>query len=310
MQLKQEIVKNRSITVRTGMDYSSEVRKMRRNFSSNRFKNGGYAEHDVQYREINTDFLLNYSNKFSNFSFDASFGGNRMDRNASTKQAQTVNLAQPGIFNLNNAASPIEVFQFESKKRIISFYGIAKLGYKDYLYLDITARNDWSSALATPFSVSGTSFFYPSVSSSFVLSNFTELPEVISFAKLRASIAQVGNDTSPYQTSGAFVSQTPFNSQPTFSDQNFIPNANLKPELTTSYEFGTDIRFFNDRLNLDFTYYNANTVDQIISLPIAVSSGYNQQVVNGGKVNTQGIEIILGVVPVKTDNFKWNTLST
>lgn len=307
MQLKQEIAKNLSITVRTGMDYSSEVRKMRRNFSSNRFKNGGYAEHDVQYREINTDFLLNYSNKFSNFSFDASFGGNRMDRNASTKQAQTVNLAQPGIFNLNNAASPIEVFQFESKKRINSFYGIAKLGYKDYLYLDITARNDWSSALATPFSVSGTSFFYPSVSSSFVLSNFTELPEVISFAKLRASVAQVGNDTSPYQTSGAFVSQTPFNSQPTFSDQNFIPNANLKPELTTSYEFGTDIRFFKDRLNLDFTYYNANTVDQIVSLPIAISSGYNQQVVNGGKVNTQGIEIILGVVPVKTDNFKWNT---
>lgn len=307
MLLKQEIVKNLSITVRTGMDYSTETRQMKRNFSSNRFKNGGYAEHDVKYREVNTDFLLNYNNKFGNFSFDASLGGNRMDRNASTKQSQTVNLAQPGIFNLNNAASPIEVFQFESKKRINSLYGIAKLGYKDYLYLDITARNDWSSALATPFSVSGTSFFYPSVSSSFVLSNIAELPKIISFAKLRASAAQVGNDTSPYQTSGAFISQTPFNGQPTFSDQNFIPNANLKPEQTTSYELGTDVRFFNDRLNIDFTYYNANTVDQIISLPIAISSGYNQQVVNGGKVNTQGVEVILGVVPVKTEKFKWST---
>ncbi|NJM80710.1 MAG: SusC/RagA family TonB-linked outer membrane protein [Flavobacterium sp.] len=307
MQLKQEIVKNLSITVRTGMDYSTEVRQMRRNFSSNRFKNGGYAEHDVKYREINTDFLLNYTNTFGKLSFDASFGGNRMDRNASTKQSQTVNLAQSGIFNLNNAASPIEVFQFESKKRINSLYGIAKLGYKDYLYLDITARNDWSSALATPFSVSGTSFFYPSASASFILSNTVELPSIISFAKVRASIAQVGNDTGPYQTSGAFVSQTPFNSQPTFSDQNFIPNANLRPEQTTSYELGTDIRFFNDRLNVDFTYYNANTVDQIISLPIAISSGYNQQVVNGGKVNTQGVEIILGAIPVKTENFKWNT---
>ena len=307
MLLKQEIAKNLNLTVRTGMDYSAENRQMRRNFSSNRFKNGGYAEHEVNYREINTDFLLNYVAKISDFSFDTSFGGNKMDRNASTKQYQTVNLAQPGIFNLNNAASPIEAFQFESAKRINSLYGISKIAYKNYLYLDITARNDWSSALATPFSVSGVSFFYPSVASSFILSNVTTLPTIISFAKLRASAAQVGNDTSPYQTSGAFVSQTTFNGQPTFSDQNFIPNANLKPEKTTAYEFGADIRFFKDRLNIDATYYNSNTEDQIISLPIGISSGYNQQVVNGGKVNSQGVEIILGIVPIKTSNFFWNS---
>lgn len=307
MQLKQKIAKNLTFTLRSGMDYSTETREMKRNFSSNRFKNGGYAEHNVKYREVNTDFLFNYDTKVGNFTFAASIGGNRMDRTASTKQSQTVNLAQPGIFNLNNAASPIEVFQFESKKRINSLYGIAKLGYKDFLYLDVTARNDWSSALATPFSVSGTSFFYPSLSSSFILSNVVALPSAISFAKIRISVAQVGNDTGPYQTSGAFVSQIPFNGQPTFSDQNFIPNANLRPEKTTSYELGTDIRFIKDRINLDFTYYNANSVDQIISLPIAISSGYNQQVVNGGKVNTQGIEVVLGIVPIKTDNFKWNT---
>lgn len=307
LKVQQEITKNLSLSVRTGMDYSSETRKMRRAFSSNRFRNGGYAEHDVKYREVNTDFLLNYKNKFNAVRLDVSFGGNRLDQNAATKQSQTVNLAQSGIYNLNNAASPIEVFQFESKKRINSLYGIAKVGYKDFLFLDITARNDWSSALATPFSVDGTSFFYPSVSSSFMVSNVMTLPKVVSFAKLRASIAQVGNDTSPYQTSGAFVSQTPFNGQPTFSNQNFIPNANLKPEQTTSYEVGADVRFFNDRFNVDFTYYNANTADQIISLPIAISSGYNQQVVNGGKVNTQGVEIVLGAIPVRTDNFKWNT---
>lgn len=305
--LKQELAKNLTLTVRTGMDYSAETRQMRRNFSSNRFKSGGYAEHDVKYREVNTDFLLDYTKQLGKFSLDVSFGGNRMDRNASTKQSQTVNLAQPGIFNLNNAASPIEVFQFESRKRINSLYGIAKLGFKNYLYLDVTARNDWSSALATPLSVSGTSFFYPSVSASFILSNAVALPKVISFAKLRANAAQVGNDTGPYQTSGAFIAQTPFNSQPTFSDQNFIPNANLKPEKTTSYEIGADLRFFNDRLNLDATYYNATTENQIISLPIGISSGYNQKVVNGGKVNSQGVELILGIVPIKTTNFKWNT---
>ncbi|WP_439128137.1 SusC/RagA family TonB-linked outer membrane protein [Polaribacter sp.] len=305
--LNHKFTDNLSISLRSGMDYSSERRQFKRNFSSNRFKNGAYAEHDVFYREINTDFLLNYNNTFGDFSFDASFGGNRLDQTASTKQTQTTNLAQPGIFSLNNAASPLEVFQFESKKRINSLYGIAKFGYKDYLFVDITGRNDWSSALATPFSADGTSFFYPSVSTSFILSNFTELPENISFAKLRASVAQVGNDTNPYQTSGAFVSQTPFNGQPTFSNQDFIPNANLKPESTTSYEFGADVRFFKDRLNIDFTYYNNTTKDQIISLPIPISSGYNQQVVNGGEVNTTGVEIILGGTPIRTKNFTWNT---
>lgn len=296
-----------NLQVRTGMDYSSEKRILKRAYSSNRFQNGAYAEHDVFYREVNTDFLLNYNNSFGDFKLDLSIGGNRLNQTASTKQSQTVSLAQPGIFNLNNAASPIEVFQFESKKRINSFYGIAKLGYKDFLFLDITGRNDWSSALATPFSVDGTSFFYPSASASFILSNVTKLPEAVSFAKLRASVAQVGNDTNPYQTSGAFVSQTPFNSQPTFSNQDFIPNSELKPESTTNYEFGTDLRFLKDRIRFDFTYYNAITKDQIISLPIPISSGYDQQVVNGGKVKSTGVEIIAGFTPIKTSNFKWNT---
>lgn len=307
MSLKHQFTDHLSFSVRTGMDYSSEKRQLRRAYSSNRFRNGAYAEHDVLFREVNTDFLINYKNQFENLSVDVYLGGNRLDQKASTKQSQTVNLAQPGIYNLNNAASPIEVSQFESQKRINSFYGIAKFGYKDYLFLDITGRNDWSSALATPFSVDGTSFFYPSVSSSFILSNVTKLPEVFSFAKLRASVAQVGNDTSAYQTSGAFVSQTPFNGQPTFSNQNFIPNSNLKPEQTTSYEFGTDLRFFKDRLRFDFAYYNNITEDQIISLPVAISSGYEQQVVNGGKVNTQGVEIILGITPIQTDAFNWNS---
>lgn len=305
--VKHQFTDNLSVSLRSGMDYSSEKRELKRNFSSNRFKNGAYAEHDVFYREVNTDFLVNYNNTFGDVSFDVSFGGNRLDQNASTKQTQTTNLAQPGIFSLNNAASPLEVFEFTSKKRINSLYGIAKFGYKDYLFVDITGRNDWSSALATPFSIDGTSFFYPSVSSSFIFSNYTELPSAISFAKLKASIAQVGNDTNPYQTSGAFVSQTPFNGQPTFSNQDFIPNSNLRPEITTSYELGADLRFFKDRLNIDLTYYNATTKDQIISLPIPISSGYNQQVINGGKVNTSGVEIILGGTPIQTENFTWNT---
>ena len=307
VSIKHNFTEKLSVAVRSGMDYSNEKRQFLRNFSSNRFKNGAYAEHDVFFREINTDILVNYQDIVGDLSFDVSLGGNRLDQNASTKQSQATNLAQPGIFSLNNAASPIEVFQFESQKRINSIYGLAKFGYKDYLFLDITGRNDWSSALATPFSVDGTSFFYPSASASFILSEVATLPSIFSYAQLRASIAQVGNDTNPYQTSGTFVSQTPFNSQPTFSNQDLIPNANLKPESTTSYEAGFDVRFWRDRFNLDFTYYNALTKDQIISLPIGISSGYNQQVVNGGKVRTEGVEIIAGLTPIITDKFRWTT---
>lgn len=294
-------------TVRTGMDYSSELRQLRRAYSSNRFANGGYAEHDVFYREVNTDFLINYTNQFNDFNIDVSLGGNRLDQKAFTSQSQTTSLAQPGIFRLSNAASPIEVFEFESNKRINSFYGLAKIGYKDFLFLDVTGRNDWSSALATPFSVDNTSFFYPSVSSSFIVSKVVNLPEVISFAKLRASWAQVGNDTDPYQTTGAFVAQTPFNGQPTFSNSNTIANADLVPELTSSFEVGADLRFFNDQLRFDVSYYNALTKDQIISLPIGISSGYTQQVVNGGEVRSKGLEVIVGVSPIISQNFKWNS---
>jgi TonB-linked SusC/RagA family outer membrane protein len=301
------ITEHISATVRTGMDYSSELRQLRRAYSSNRFKNGGYAEHDVFFREINTDFLLNYTNRFNDLKVDVSLGGNRLDQKAYTSQAQTTSLAQPGIFRLSNAASPIEVFEFESNKRINSFYGLAKFGYKNYLFLDITGRNDWSSALATPFSVDNTAFFYPSFSSSFILSEVVDFPQAVSFAKLRASWAQVGNDTNPYQTTGAFISQTPFNGQPTFSNSNTIANPNLEPERTSSFEVGADIRLFGDQLRLDVSYYDALTKDQIISLPIGISSGYSQQVVNAGKVRSKGLEIILGISPIISQSLQWNS---
>lgn len=303
---RYELAEGLSVTLRTGMDYSNELRKFRRNYSTNRFRNGAYAEHTVFFRENNTDILLNYGKTFGDFSLDVSAGANRMDQRAATVQTQALSLAQPGVFQLSNAASPLEIQSFESHKRINSAYAFAKLGYRNFLFLDLTARNDWSSALATPQSTEGTGFFYPSASSSFVLSNALELPEVISFAKVRASWAQVGNDTDPYLTAGTFLAQTPFNSSPTFSDQGVIANSGLLPERTSSIEFGTDIRFFDDRVRLDVAYYDATTRNQIISLPIPISSGYTEQVVNGGVVRSRGLEAVLGVSPIRKKGFRWD----
>lgn len=294
------------ISFLTGMDYSNELRRYRRHFSSNRFKNGAFADQEVFFRENNSSFLLNYQSQLGDFSLDVSAGGNRMDQRASSRQSETLSLAQPGIFNFSNAASPVAVFQFENQKRINSLYGFAKIGFRDFLFLDLTGRNDWSSALATPFSTANTSFFYPAVSASYILSRTIHLPAVFSFAKLRASWAQVGNDTDPYQTTSAFVAGTPFNSQPTFTAQSTISNADLLPEQTTAIELGADIRLLDDRLRFDVTYYNELTENQIISFPVAISSGYTQEVVNGGAVRSKGIEIMAGITPVRKGDFNWN----
>ncbi len=302
-----QINENWSVKAGTGLDLSNEDRTFLRNFSSNRFRNGAYAEHDVHYREQNTDFSVNYQKSWTKFGLDILVGANRLDQWAASDQLQTVALAQPGIFSLSNAAAPIEAFSFDSRKRINSLFAVAKFDYDNWLFFELTGRNDWSSALATPSSADGTSFFYPSISTSFILSEITPLPEVISFARLRASWAAVGNDTEPYQTSGVFVAQTPFNTQPTFSAQDLIANNNLLPERTTAIELGGDIRFWDDRLRFDFAYYNALTKNQIIALPVAISSGYNQRVINGGQVRSQGIEVIAGFSPVINGNFKWNT---
>ncbi|NJC26372.1 SusC/RagA family TonB-linked outer membrane protein [Neolewinella antarctica] len=303
-----EIAPTLKATIRTGMDYSNENREFRRNFSSNRFQSGGYATNDVFYREINTDFLLDYNPEIvGNFSLNLIGGANRLSQDASNTQAQALNLAQPGVFRLSNAANPVEIFDQTAEKRINSIYGLAKFGYKDYLYLDVTGRNDWSSALATPTNADNTSFFYPSVSLSFLADRVLALPEAVSFLQFRANWAQVGNDTDPFRTSSTFVAQTPFGGQPTFSEQAVLAAPNLVPEQTTSAEFGVDVRLFDDRIGLDLTYYNQTTKNQILSLPTPISSGFRQEIVNGGQVSATGFEAVLSATPVYNDKFRWST---
>ncbi len=296
-----------SFHVRTGMDQNIETRNFRRAFSSNRFSSGAYAAHDIFFREINSDALLSYKKGFNAVKLKASIGVNQMNREIVNEQFQALSLAQADIFQFTNAAVPIESFINNRKKRINSSYGLINLAYKDFLYIDLTARNDWSSALANTDGTGNISFFYPSVSSSFVLSNVVPLPSSVSFAKLRASWAQVGNDTEAYQTANVFIADTPFEGQPTLSHQNFIANQDLKPELTNAFEIGADVRFFDDKLSLDLTAYNMVTENQILSLPIAQSSGYAFQLINGGAVSSKGIEAIIGMRMMKRNGFSWNS---
>ena len=197
---------------------------------------------------------------------------------------------------------------------MIGVYGDVGLSYKDILFLNVTGRNDWSSTLPK----SNNSYFYPSVSSSFVFSEVLSNLPWLSFGKLRASWANVGSDAAPYSLSFAYLpvavsfaqygfgSQFPFNGVLAFTAPTILPNANLKPQNQTSYEFGTEMRFLKSRISLDFTYYNSETKDQIINLLVPQSTGFTSQTINAGSVLNKGIEVTLGVVPLKTKDFNWN----
>jgi TonB-linked SusC/RagA family outer membrane protein len=301
-----DLTKQLRLTLRGGMDNSDEDRRFLRNFSTNRFANGAYAEQQVGFREINTDFLLDYRETIGRFKINFLFGGNRLTQTANNTQSQALTLAQPGIFRLSNAASPVEIFDRRAEKRINSLYLLTKFNYQDFLFLDLSARSDWSSALATPANADNTGFTYPAASLSFVASKALDLPKVISYLQLRAGLAEVGNDTDPYRTSSTFVARTPFGGQPTFSEQAVLAQPDLLPEQTTSIEFGADVRLADDRIALDVTYYRQRTRNQILSLPTPLSSGYRQRIVNGGQVTARGLEAILNVTPVYRRGFRWD----
>ena len=293
--------------IRTGIDNSDEDRQFRRAFSSNRWQNGAYAENAVNFTEQNTDALFTYTDQFGGVSFSASVGGNRLDQRSEFQQVQAEALSAPGIYRLTNTAVPLITFGQLTERRINSVYGLATVGWRDQIFVDVTGRNDWSSSLATPSSADNTSFFYPSVSASWVASktfDFTGGP--ISFLQLRASAAQVGSDTDPYRTAGTFLASTPVGGNPTYTDQLQLPANGLRPERSTAYEGGFDVRFLDDKLGLDLTVYSQLNEDQILNLPTPISSGYESRVVNGGAVRATGIEAVVTMRGIKLGPLRYD----
>lgn len=185
-----------------------------------------------------------------------------------------------------------------------SVFFTGQMAYKNYLFLDVTGRNDWSSALG----INNQSFFYPSVSTGFVFTDAFDIKSnVLSYGKVRASWAQSGNDSRPYMTRvGYNLYTTGWNGLSFASKNGTIPLFNLKNELTESIEFGADMRFLNNRITLDLTYYDGKTSNQILELGISSASGYGSQLLNAGEVRNSGIEATFGITPVKSNDFRWD----
>jgi TonB-linked SusC/RagA family outer membrane protein len=294
-----------TLMARVGTDYSDEFRARRRAYSTQRYPLGNYREEQIFLQETNADFLLGFNkNVTQDVSLAVSVGGNVMRRSYNISDISAPQLTAPGIYSLNNSRVALEYYSFSSQKRINSLYSFAQIGFRDYLFLELTARNDWSSTLPS----SNWSYFYPSASVSAVLTdifNITTGP--LSFAKARIGIAAVGNDTDPYQLISTFTAATPAQGLPTYSESSTIQNANLKPEQSRSIETGLELKFFGNRLGLDFTYYNTESKNQILNVPLTITSGYSSKVINAGLIQNRGIELMLNAVPVQLDNgLRWS----
>ena len=299
------------LMVRTGTDVWTDTRINISNFERVRNGNrtpGSYSEEVLRRQETNHDFLLSYDKLFGNdFSLAAQAGGAYRSNYNKRNFTNVGELVVDGVYNLSNAnpslntaASSIE------QSEVQSVYGSAQIGLKNALFLDLTARNDWSSTLP----VNNNSYFYPSASLSAVLTDLMSISgPVLSFAKVRGSWAQVGNDAQPYQLTQTFRSGGSWNgSVPEYFENTELANAFLKPEITTGIEFGADLRFFKSKLGLDVTFYDQTTKNQILGVEISKATGYNSRILNAGKINNKGIEVTLsGTVIESKEGFKWET---
>ena len=302
-----DILPHLNMRVRTGLDLYSDRRTVRKAFSSVSYPNGFYSEAQVVYRENNSDILFTYDNKLGDsFSLQALLGANRLDQTIKEIRGSTGNdgLVTPGFYNLSNSAMVPVAQNFISRKRINSIYAGATLGYNGYLYLDLTARNDWSSTLPSD----NNSYFYPSASLSAIVSEMVDLSAArLTYLKLRGSIAATGNDTDPYQTNPLTFSGGASNGITINSVQGNIGNPDLVPESITSIEAGIEASFFNRRIGFDVTYYRIKNEDQIVPIPLATESGFLSRTVNiPATITNKGVEVAVNTIPIKTENFQWN----
>lgn len=266
---------------------------------------GVYQEINTAAEEVNYEALLSYTKNFGDWDLSASVGGNIMKNKIQTNNITGTEIVEPGMASIINFTN-VEVLPSEYKREIQSVYGFAQLGYKNFAFLDVTGRNDWSSTLP----MKNNSYFYPSVSGSFIFTDAADLNlPWFTYGKVRASWAQVGSDTDPYRLALTYgLTGKSYNGMATGAIlEDFVPNPELLSQTTTSWEVGTDLRFLNNTVGLDFTYYEQSTDDQILNVELPVVSGYKNAVLNSGVLENKGIELQLNVKPF-TGDFEWDII--
>ena len=291
---------------RVGTDFYSEQRKHVEYNESIDYPDGFFWTRETFEQETNADLIFSADKNITeDLELKATAGANYRNVTYRTKYLSAPELTVPNLFTIGNVKGNPSVSMNRSELETNSVFGSVSLGYKYFLYLDLTARNDWSSTLPAD----NWSYFYPSASVSFI---FTEIlnvdPTILSFGKVRGGWANVGNDTDPYQIVPTYIpSADPFAGIAQYYYQRQLPPFNLKPEDQQSIEFGVDLRFLNNRIGLDATYYDVTTENQILGVNISPASGFNSLLINAGEITNTGVEILLDAKIVDNPNgFNWD----
>ncbi len=316
LTLSYDVTSWLSLTAKGGVNNYTDNQKFYQRPTTNApFVTGGIFQNAYTKTEMDFNYFASISPKISqDLDLRMIVGLNQNQRSSISQFISGQNLFTSSIDNLTAATTKFASDE-KLKQRLYAFYADATLGYKNFLYLGLTARNDVTSTLVNPIDYAGSknSYFYPGVSVSFVASDAFKLPDFVSFAKLRGSWTQVGNEASPYQTSTTYDFLNPFVTSGGSNVNratlgNTLGNAGLVNELTTEIEFGTDLRFFQKRIGVDFTWYKRNSKNQIVKAELARSSGFDIQILNAGEIQNKGVELGVTLVPVKSVNgFNWET---
>lgn len=309
-----------NFTGRVGTDFFTENRRNVTRKGTRGRLNGQFETNDIFERELQTDLIASVTHKLTeSWSFKGIVGHQFNQRTVRRSRILSQGLNIDQLYTFANAQSNV-ASNFSSKKEIYGTYADVSFDYRNYLFLNVTGRNDWSSTLP----VQNNSYFYPSASVSFVLTEaFPNLGivknDILSYAKIRANYANVGSDEDPYQLAFTYNPLTqandiytfnilyPIGGASAFGATNVLPPTNLKPQRQTSYEIGTELKFLGGRVGLDFTWYKSINYDQIISIAVPQSTGYSSKRLNIGEISNNGVEAMLTVTPIKSaSGFRWD----
>jgi TonB-linked SusC/RagA family outer membrane protein len=256
--------------------------------------------------EDNYEVRLHYNTDLTDdIGFSGFIGANRYDYQRHMNYVSTQGgLSVPGLFAIDNSNSTPFTRDIHQEKRRHSLYGSASFDYQSMIFLDMNLRNDWSSALPE----GDRSYMYPAITASAILTemDFAKGLDWLSFAKVRGSWAQVGNDTDPYQTSITYATFAAFRGMPRTSIPATLNNPNLKPEISESIEGGINLKFLDNRVGVDFSYYTKSSYDMILELPVTKSSGYDSKIINAGEIKNNGMEVMLNLTPLRGENYSWD----
>jgi len=311
VKLSWDIAKHLKFDVRGNMDYANKLDDQRKPAGGNSVTvspNGTWSYNKWTESMLYTDGILSYNNTFGNISLNAIAGASYQHNNTEGMSVGngTVSLMYPNFFSFANMPYNVMFNQSFSREIKQGAFANAQIGFKEMLFLDLSARNDWASTLAL---TGNESYLYPAIGLSAILSQMIKMPEAISFAKIRASSSKTANEVpfnvvNPQNSIGGAGTPSGIGG---INRNTQVPFTNLKPEVITSNELGTEWRFFHGRAGLEFTYYNDVSTNQFLTLSAPSGSGYTYYYVNAGKITNKGFELTLDADPVKTSNFSWKT---